>query len=233
MDAHVRPRLSVVLPCLNESEHIAEALDALIPFQERGTEIIVVDGGSRDDTVARARQYGSVVIECPRGRARQMNAGAARARGEVLLFLHADTRLPPHADDAIASGLSVRDASWGRFDVMISGAHPMLRVVSAAMNIRSRLTHIATGDQAIFVTRAAFDEIGGYREMPLMEDVELCARLKRRAAPVCLREKVATSGRRWERNGVAQTIFLMWRLRVEYWLGADPAALAVRYDGGR
>ena len=221
--------LSIVVPCLDEAEGIAAALDALAPLRARGAEVIVADGGSSDGTRERAASRADLVLESMRGRARQMNAGAARSRGEVLLFLHADTRLPPDADRLIADALARTEAQWGRFDVSIGGRHPLLRVIAAAMNLRSRWSGIATGDQAIFVKRAAFDAAGGYPEIALMEDVALSAALRRQSRPACLRQRVATSGRRWEKHGVMRTVLLMWRLRLAYRLGADPDALALRY----
>jgi rSAM/selenodomain-associated transferase 2 len=161
-----------------------------------------------------------------------MNAGAARARGEILLFLHVDTRLPDSADALIVEGLTRSRRGWGRFDVVISGRNPLLRVVAWLMNVRSRLTGIATGDQAIFATRSLFTAAGGYPEIALMEDIALSKRLKRFGPPLCLRHRLIASGRRWEKHGVVRTILLMWRLRFAYWLGADPGKLAVRYDRG-
>ena len=221
--------LSIIVPCLNEADGIAATLGALAPMRARGAEVIVVDGGSRDATVARAGPLADAVISAPRGRASQMNAGAARARGETLLFLHADTLLPEAADALIVDGLNRSRRGWGRFDIAISGRSPLLRVVAALMNLRSRLTGIATGDQAIFVTRTLFTAAGAYPEIPLMEDVALSKQLKRFGPPLCLRHRLTTSGRRWEKHGVLRTILLMWRLRLAYWLGADPRKLAVRY----
>ncbi|HKA39584.1 MAG TPA: TIGR04283 family arsenosugar biosynthesis glycosyltransferase [Burkholderiales bacterium] len=222
--------LSIIVPCLNEADGIAATLVALAPMRARGAEVIVVDGGSRDATVAQAGPLADAVISAPRGRALQMNAGAARARGEILLFLHADTLLPEAADALIVDGLQRSRRGWGRFDVAIASRNPLLRVVAALMNVRSRVTGIATGDQAIFVTRSLFTAAGGYPDIPLMEDVALSARLKHFGPPLCLRHRLTTSGRRWERNGVLRTILLMWRLRLAYRLGADPRKLAVRYD---
>jgi rSAM/selenodomain-associated transferase 2 len=222
--------LSIIIPCLDEGEGIASTLAALAPLRARGTEVIVVDGGSRDDTVDRATPLADRVITAPRGRARQMNAGAVRARGEILLFLHADTLLPDGADVLIVEGLKRSRRSWGRFDVTIAGRHPLLAVVGRLMNLRSRLTGIATGDQAIFVTRSLFTAAGDYPDIALMEDVALSKRLKRFGPPLCLSHRLTASARRWEKHGVLRTILLMWRLRLAYWLGADPAKLAVRYD---
>ena len=225
-------RLSIIMPVLDEGEGIAGALDALAELRALGVEVIVVDGGSRDATVQRARLRADQVLSAPRGRALQMNAGAAKATGDVLLFLHADTRLPGEAERLVLDGLARSGRAWGRFDVVIDGRHPMLRLVAAMMNLRSRLTGIATGDQAIFVKRDAFQAAGGFPEIPLMEDIALSKRLKRVGRPLCLRERATTSGRRWETHGVFRTILLMWRLRLAYFLGADPAALAGRYRYG-
>jgi rSAM/selenodomain-associated transferase 2 len=200
----------------------------MAPLRRRGHELIVVDGGSRDGTARLAHDGADVVLRCDRGRARQMNAGAARAAGSVLLFLHVDTALPPAAAEAIARAVA-QGALWGRFDVQISGDSVWFRVIAALMNLRSRWTGIATGDQAIFVQRALFESQGGYAEIPLMEDVELTSRLRRISKPACLREQVLTSGRRWERRGVWRTILLMWWLRARYALGATPEALARAY----
>lgn len=222
------PQLSIVMPVLDEAAAIEATLRSLAPLRARGAELIVADGGSRDATVALATPWADRVLRSERGRARQMNAGAAQAQGEVLLFLHADTVLPPEADACIARALAAgRD--WGRFDVHIVGRPRMLRVVAALMNRRSRLTGIATGDQAIFVRRAVFEQLGGFAEQPLMEDIELSRRLRRLGRPACLRERVSTSGRRWESRGVWRTIVLMWWLRARYWLGASPQALARAY----
>jgi len=222
--------LSIIIPCLNEGEGIAGTLAALALLRARGTEVIVADGGSSDSTPERAAPFADLVITAPQGRASQMNAGAARARGEILLFLHADTLLPDSADALIVEGLQRTRRGWGRFDVAIAGRHPLLRVVEQLMNLRSRLTGIATGDQAIFVTRSLFTAAGGYPEIALMEDVALSKQLKRFGPPLCLRHRLTTSGRRWEERGVLRTIVLMWRLRLAYWLGADPGKLAMRYD---
>ena len=224
------PPVSVVVPVLDEASAIEAALAPLQALRAAGVEVIVVDGGSRDATRALAAPWADRVLDAPRGRAAQMNAGAAAARGEVLLFLHADTRLPEGAIEAMTGGLARSARSWGRFDVTIAGADPLLAVVAFFMNARSRVTGIATGDQAIFARRAVFERAGSFPAIALMEDIALCKRLKRESPPLCLRERVVTSGRRWEEHGTLRTIFLMWRLRLAYALGADPARLAHRYD---
>ena len=201
------------------------ALEALAPLRARGHEVIVADGGSSDATARLAHGMCDRVVSSARGRASQMNAGARVATGDALVFLHADTRLPAQADAAIRSALE--EHSWGRFDVKIEGRHALLKVVACAMNLRSRLTGIATGDQAIFVRRDAFR---GFPEIALMEDIAFCRGMKRRAPPACLRETVITSGRRWESRGVLRTIVLMWRLRLMYFLGARPEDLARLYE---
>ena len=227
------PSLSIIIPTLNEADGIAATLNALAPFRARGAEVIVADGGSRDGTVEQARLLADKVLTARRGRAAQMNAGAAAASGEAILFLHADTRLPALADRLVADAL-VAGCEWGRFDVRIDGRHPLLGVVARAMNLRSRATGIATGDQAIFVTRKAFHAIGGYADIPLMEDIVLSRALRRRSRPACLSATVTTSGRRWEAGGVLYTIVTMWRLRLAFYLGADPRRLACAYGyGGR
>ena len=222
--------LSVIIPVLDEAATIEAALRTLAPLRARGVEIIVIDGGSRDDTAARAAPLADRVVTSARGRAVQMNAGAAVARGDVLLFLHADTRLPPDADRTVREALARTGRAWGRFDVRIAGQHPLLPLVALLMNMRSRLTGITTGDQAMFVTRDAFKAAGGFPDISLMEDIALSKRLKAYGPPLCLRHRLTTSGRRWEKHGVLSTILRMWRLRLAYWLGADPAKLAVRYD---
>ncbi|MFZ9284398.1 MAG: TIGR04283 family arsenosugar biosynthesis glycosyltransferase [Burkholderiaceae bacterium] len=221
-------RLSIIVPVLNEGATLAALLDALAPLRARGAELVVVDGGSTDDSWMLARPRADRLLLAARGRAAQMNAGAAAACGDVLLFLHADTALPLQADRSVLQAVQ-RGAAWGRFDVQIDGRHPMLRVVGAMMNARSRYSGIATGDQAIFITRDAFARVGGFPAQPLMEDIEISRRLKRIAPPCCLRERVVTSGRRWEQRGVWHTIALMWRLRASYFFGADAAELAQRY----
>jgi rSAM/selenodomain-associated transferase 2 len=221
----VAQRLTVVVPALNEAAGIERCLGALAPLRTRGHEVIMADGGSTDATVQLAAPLADRVIAAPRGRAVQMNAGAAVASGDALLFLHADTRLPPQADRRVAEALAAH--AWGRFDVAIDSDDPRLAVIAYFINRRSRLSGIATGDQAIFVRRDAFP---GFPPIALMEDVAFSRAMKRVSPPACLTDRVLTSARRWERHGVARTVLLMWRLRYDYWRGADPDELARRYS---
>ncbi len=223
-------RLSIIVPVLNEAQGIAAFLAPLQALRELGHEVIVVDGDSSDSTADAARTLADHVVTSPRGRAIQMNCGARIGSGDALIFLHADTQLPDHAPGLIEKALMHH--AWGRFDVKIAGHSGWLPVIAAMMNLRSRLTGIATGDQAIFVSRAAFDAVGGYADQPLMEDIELSKRLKRIGPPACLRARVVTSGRRWERHGAWRTILLMWRLRLDYWRGVPAEQLAARYHPG-
>jgi rSAM/selenodomain-associated transferase 2 len=220
----VDARLSVIVPALNEAPGIERCLAALAPLRARGHEVVVVDGGSSDGTAQIAAPHCDRLLASARGRAAQMNAGAAAARGEALLFLHADTVLPDGADAAVLHALRTR--AWGRFDVAIEARDPRLRLIGWLMNLRSRLSGIATGDQAIFVRRADF---AGFAPIALMEDVAFSKAMKRVSPPACLRLRVRTSARRWQRHGVLRTVLLMWRLRLAYWLGADPDELARRY----
>lgn len=220
-------RLSIVVPVLNEAQDIAAFLAPLQALRELGHEVIVVDGDSSDSTAAAAHPLADHVVASPRGRAIQMNCGARIGSGDALIFLHADTQLPDNAPGLIEKALMHH--AWGRFDVKIAGRSGWLPVIAAMMNLRSRLTGIATGDQAIFVSRAPFDAVGGYPNQPLMEDIELSKRLKRIGPPACLRVRVATSGRRWERHGAWRTILLMWRLRFDYWRGVPVEQLVARY----
>ena len=219
--------LAIVVPMLDEAATLPALLVHLAGWRARGCEVVLVDGGSRDDSVEMARAAGFRVLIAERGRARQMNAGAQACGRALLLFLHADTRLPEAADAMVCAALAVQ--AWGRFDVHIDGRPRMLRVVAALMNLRSRLSGIATGDQAIFVRREVFEAAGGFPDQPLMEDIELSRRLLRVSRPACLRARVRTSGRRWEQRGVWRTIALMWRLRWAYWRGVPAERLAEAY----
>lgn len=225
------PALSIIIPTLDEAEGIEAHLTALLGYWVSGCEIIVVDGGSTDATALLATPFANRVVVSPPGRARQMNVGARASQGERLLFLHADTHLPKRADRLIEKALTRR--RWGRFDVRLEGRSPLLRLVTLGMNLRSRLTGIATGDQALFMTRDAFAAVGGFPEQPLMEDIEMSRRLKRLSHPACLRTKAASSARRWERNGLWRTVGLMWWLRYRYWRGVDSRKLARTYRNVR
>jgi rSAM/selenodomain-associated transferase 2 len=222
-------KLSIIVPVLNEVHELPGLLDRLLSLVRHGCEVVIVDGGSEDGTAGIAECAGFTVVQSPRGRARQMNVGATQASGDVLLFLHADTYLPDGAGVSVVQALSDGHHCWGRFDVCISGRPVMLRVVGWMMNRRSRLTGIATGDQAMFVTREAFEAVHGFPDQPLMEDVELSKRLRELSRPACLDRCVITSGRRWETRGVWRTILLMWRLRWEYWRGIPANQLAKDY----
>jgi rSAM/selenodomain-associated transferase 2 len=223
-------RLAIVMPVLNESARIDRALGSLQSLHKRGARLVVVDGGSSDDTVRRARRWTDLVLAAPGGRAAQMNAGAASVEEsvDVFLFLHADTELPEDADRLVEAARA-RGGHWGRFDVRIEGRSPILDLVACLMNLRSRLTGICTGDQAIFVERALFVQLGGYADQALMEDLEFSRRARKFAWPAAIAARATTSGRRWEKHGVWRTILLMWSLRWRYWCGEDPSTLARRY----
>ena len=225
------PFIDVVIPALNEEEALAQTLDSVRDSSVH--EIVVVDGGSQDATVAIAQAQGGRVVHSAPGRASQMNHGAGASTGEVLLFLHADTVLPDGFGDLVRQALADPNVVGGRFDVRLSGDDSRLRVVEFFMNWRSRWTGVATGDQAIFVRRRTFDKMSGFADMPLMEDVDFTSRMRRfgRCAP--LRARVRTSSRRWEQNGVARTVVLMWGLRLAYALGVGPRRLAAIYSRGR
>ena len=223
-------KISIIIPVLNEAGIIAHTLSALQPWRAAGHELIVVDGGSDDATIALSELAVDRIIRSSRGRSRQMNAGARLAGGEVLLFLHADAFLPEGADQLIIDGLNRQGKSWGHFDVRLSGRHFLLRITECLMNWRSRLTGIATGDQGIFVQSRLFEAVGGVPEIELMEDIALSKTLKRQGKPLCLRHRILTSSRRWEKEGILRTILLMWSLRLAYFLGAHPRRLARFYQ---
>lgn len=218
----------VIVPMLNESAVLSRRLNALDVLRAMGAQVLLVDGGSTDRSVQLARDAGFDVLESARGRACQMNAGARAADSDILIFLHIDTQLPSGALWQIEQHLN-QEKGWGRFDVRIVGRSPWLNMISFCMNWRSRLTGIATGDQTFFMTRELYEKSGGFPEQALMEDVEMSKRLKRFSAPVCLADRVETSGRRWDQNGVWKTIFLMWRLRWAYWRGVPASELARLY----
>ncbi len=200
-------------------------------MRSRGHEVIMVDGGSQDNTNALARPYVDRILPSAPGRAMQMNTGAAAASADVLWFLHGDTLVPANADEIIGRKLkqSENKVDWGRFDIQLSGKHRLLTVVARCMNLRSRIFGIATGDQGVFISRELFEQIGGYSELPLMEDIDICRRLKKYQRPVCLRQIIISSSRRWEEKGILSTILLMWYLRGAYYFGVSAERLAVRY----
>ena len=222
--------LSVIIPVLNEADIIVSALSSLRCLREAGHEIIVVDGGSNDDTPLLSEPLANRVISSPSGRACQMNAGAKIARGSILLFLHADTLLPENSDRLIFSGMARTGKKWGRFDVFLSGRHSLFPIIAWLMNLRSRLTSIATADQAIFVERGLFEAVHGFPEIDLMEDIAMSKILKRTGKPLCLWHRVLTSSRRWEKNGILRTVLQMWVQRLAYFLGVDPRHLARCYN---
>jgi len=231
----VNNKLSIIVPCLNEVTNIERTLLPLQALRQRGHEIILSDGGSTDNTTAIAALFCDKVITSEKGRAMQMNTGAAHSTGNILLFLHADTLAPENIDELIIRALHNRHKHWGRFNIKLSGKHWLFRAIETLMNLRSCLSGIATGDQGIFLTRHAFNDLSGFKNMPLMEDIELSKRLKKISRPACITNALLiTSSRRWEQNGILKTIFLMWSLRLKYFLGASPVQLAQQYnDNGK
>lgn len=223
------PRVSLVIPCLNEAAICVRRLEALQSLRREGHELILVDGGSDDDTRRLSAPLVDLVLTGERGRAAQMNLGAAAASGQVFWFLHLDTALPDGAALPLLRS-ALEGPGWGRFDVRLSGDRPLFRVIERMMNLRSCLTGMATGDHALFVRRDLFERVGGFPQIALMEDLAISKRLKRVATPACLSGPVVTSSRRWERDGVWRTVAHMWFLRTAYFLGADPGWLARRYD---
>ena len=220
-------KFSIIIPTLNEEKTIQSCLLALQPLRN-DCEVIIADGDSIDSTRILASPLADKVITSAKGRAKQMNNGTNHAAGDVLIFLHADTCLPANALKLIEQKIN-RTRQWGRFDIQLSGNPFMLKVIAQMMNWRSRLTGIATGDQVIFVTRLAFDKAGQYPEINLMEDIALCKALKKISPPICLKDEVISSGRRWERCGIYKTMLLMWSLRMRYFFGTDPQTLAFLY----
>lgn len=236
--------VSIIIPVLNEANNLPLLLDNINKLNPNPQQVIVVDGGSNDDSIGIIRSFINELMldndrkidwqmtESKAGRALQMNAGAALATGEVLLFLHADTQLPINAIESVSEAM--KRAEWGRFDVQIASRQPTLRLVSQMINWRSRLSGIATGDQAIFISQSLFEQIGNYPNQALMEDVELCKQLKGKqlkgiAKPACLKSKVITSARRWQQHGTWRTIILMWHLRFDYWRGVSADNIKARY----
>jgi len=224
-------KLSVIIPVLNEAASLPATLMPLQALRQRQHEIILVDGGSSDDSTTVAQALVDRVIESSPGRATQMNNGARHARGDVLWFLHADTRAPDTADELIEQALSRKDKRWGRFQVRLSGSHPLFRLIEFMMNLRSRISGIATGDQGIFVRRDSFEKLGGFDNIALMEDIAISKRLKRHYGhPARVTTRLITSSRRWEKQGIISTVILMWRLRLAYFLGRHPDNLKQSYS---
>jgi len=221
--------ISIIIPVLDEAKALAQHLPALQQWQSEGHEVIVVDGGSQDDSVAVAAEFADRIVHAPAGRASQMNAGARLAYGDLLLFLHIDTQLPEEGMRQLQQVSATEGVGWGRFDIRLSGRAPALRIIERAINWRSWASGVATGDQAIFVDRRLFMALGGYQSIPLMEDVELSKRLRKVCRPLCIRHQAVTSSRRWEQGGILKTTALMWWLRWRYFVGASPAILHRRY----
>lgn len=221
--------VSIIIPVLNEFAALQALLPELQASRQAGHEVIVVDGGSTDGSVTFARTLADRILMTGTGRARQMNLGAENARHGILLFLHVDSRFPQNGIAGIQAALEKTGRHWGRFDVTLDGQGIIYAVIAAMMNLRSRITGVATGDQGMFVHRTSFHEVGGFQSIPLMEDIALSKTLRRRSWPVCLSDRIVTSARRWQQQGITRTILLMWKLRLAYFLGADPEALARSY----
>jgi len=222
-------KVSIIIPVLNEAEHIADTLESLDAYRRQGHEVIVIDGGSSDDTVSITEQYADKVLRSDPGRAMQMNSGIDQALGDVLLFLHADTRLPADAVSKIIDAIE-EGYFWGRFNVRLSGKHFMFRIIELMMNMRSCISGVATGDQAIFVSLESIEIVGAYPRLPLMEDVVFSKRLRNLGWPACIKQQVVTSSRRWEDKGILRTMLLMWRLRLLFFLGVPADKLARQYQ---
>ncbi len=221
-------KISIIIPVLNEENNLPDVLNNLQSFRSKGHEVVVVDGGSSDNSLMLAQQGADLVIESKAGRALQMNSGAAVATGELFLFLHCDTLLPDNAIKIIADNYQ-KENYWGHFDVRLSSNKFVFRLIERLMNVRSRLTSIATGDQAIFIERELFNRLGGFPEIALMEDIKISGLLRKLSSPVCLKQTVITSSRRWENNGVIATVLLMWKLRLFYFFGVSADKLSRKY----
>ena len=223
----MKPQLSIIIPVVNEAGHLADRLQALQALRDL-CQLLLVDGESNDDSAKIAKPLVDQVLFSPRGRARQMNLGASQTHAEILLFLHADTHLPKDAINQIIEA-AAQGYHWGRFDVNFDSPQAIFKLIAFMMNWRSRLTGIATGDQALFMTRQAFNAVNGFPDIALMEDITICSSLKKLGKPCCLRSKVVTSARRWQEQGIIKTILLMWWLRLRYFLGANPSDLLLHY----
>ncbi len=223
--------ISVVIPALNEADNVAAAVRSAAASAI--AEVIVVDGGSDDATVEAAAKAGARVVSSSRGRARQLNAGAKGASGDVLLFLHADTRLPAGFDRSIVAALGDDLVVGGRFDIDLRPSSPLIWLTARLISLRSRLSRIATGDQGLFVRTSVFAEMGGFPNLPIMEDLAFSIELKRRGRIACLRDRVVSSSRRWRKDGVARTILLMWTMRFLFFCGVSPTRLHELYADTR
>ncbi len=223
------PLVSIIVPVLNESASIEKTLTYLKPALQHGHELIIVDGGSSDDTLEKCKQYTDRIFSSPKGRAMQMNLGANRASNNILVFLHADTQVPQNFTECIVNSLMSKQYYWGFFKVKLSGKHLVLKLISYFMNLRSCLSGIATGDQAIFISKTLFETINGFKEIPLMEDIELSRLLKKHSRPCCINSCVTTSSRKWENEGVLKTVYLMWKIRLLYFFGMSSDKLVKIY----
>lgn len=223
-------KTSIIIPVLNDADKLRAQLESLQKARQLGHQVIVVDGGSKDGTAQEVNQgLVDVFLETARGRARQMNHGASAADGDLMLFLHADTRLPDQAMDLLDKAMREPRRCWGRFDIRLSGSATAFRVIESAMNLRSHLTGVVTGDQGLFVRRQTFRDIGGFPDIPLMEDVAISKLLRATSWPVRIKVAATTSSRRWEEHGVLSTMLLMWSLRLQYFLGVAPESLVRKY----
>lgn len=223
-------KLSIIMPCLNEAQQIETSLQTLQALRSHGHEIIVCDAGSTDNTRQLATPLCDTFLQADKGRALQMNAGAAQASGDVLCFLHADTLSPQHLDEHIFQALQQSHSVWGRFNIRLSGQHPAFRLIERLINLRSCFSGVASGDQGIFIYRSVFNRLGGYKTIALMEDIELSKRLRKISKPACIKQvNLLTSSRRWEEHGILYTVLLMWKLRLKYFLGSNPQQLASEY----
>lgn len=228
-EAAGRPALSIIIPVLNEAATIETLLLALQPMRIRGCELLLVDGGSTDKTMALALPLVDKLLQSAPGRAVQMNAGAGAASAALLWFLHADSQVPAQSDRAIQQALSTPGIVWGYFQIRLSGRSLLLRVIEWAMNQRVRCTHVATGDHSLFISREMFESIGGYPHIALMEDIAISKRLRILCRPLRIEQRIVTSSRRWESRGVVRTVLHMWYLRSLYFIGVSPAYLARLY----
>jgi len=224
-------KISIVIPVLNEAEALRRHLPLLQDFRAQGHELIVVEGGQETVAEEEFAHWADQWLRSAPGRATQMNTGAVKASGEVLLFLHIDTQLPAEGLTPVAKAFEQLRHVWGRYDVRLSGDKAVFRVIEFMINLRSRVSGVATGDQTLFMRRSVFEQIGGFPDVPLMEDVAISKLLRAKAPPVCLREKVTTSSRRWEKHGVTKTVWLMWKIRLLYFFGVAPAKLRDLYMG--